>query len=347
MNRRSTALVVAVVLLICLFGVATLAPVPYVVMSPGVTENTLGAFNGHPVVVINGHKTYPTSGHLNMTTVAVTSADVSLRLPQVLSAWFSNDEIVLPRDVIYPPNQSVQQVQQQNTQEMVDSQSSAVVAGLHEAGVRNFKVTIASIVKGAPAEGVLQAGDQLTSINGTPVSTAAQVAAAVSRLTPGSTVTIGLVRAGTAKTVTVQTEKSTTDPSQARIGIEVQDTPPFTVDIRLGQQIGGPSAGLMFSLAIYDKLTPGSLTGGRFIAGTGTIDLDGKVGEIGGIQQKIIGAYNAGARYFLVPAGNCSEATGAPVASNIDLIRVATLDQAVNALDALRSGNASAVPHCG
>jgi PDZ domain-containing protein len=346
MNRRSTALTVAAVCLLALFGVAFLAPMPYVVMSPGVTENTLGAFKGHPVVVIQGHRTYPTSGHLNLTTVSVTSADYSVRLGQVLRAWWSNDQIVLPRDVIYPPDQSVQQVEHQNTQEMVDSQSSAVVAGLHEAGITRFKVAVQSVLKGTPAAGVVKPGDRITSVNGTGVKNASAVVAAVSALPPGSTVRLGLVRGGSPTTVSLTTEKSPTDPNASRIGVQVTDVPPFKVDIRLGQEIGGPSAGLMFSLAIYDKLTPGALTGGRFIAGTGTISIDGKVGEIGGIQQKIIGAYNAGARYFLVPADNCGEAAGASVAGKIDLIKVSTLDDAVHALRDLDSGHTSGIPRC-
>jgi PDZ domain-containing protein len=346
MNRRSTALSVAAVCLVALFGVAFLAPMPYVVMSPGVTENTLGAVQGHPVVIIKGHRTYPTDGHLNLTTVSVTSADFSVRLPQVLNAWWSRDQIVLPRDVIYPPDQSVKQVQQQNTQEMVDSQSAAVVAGLQAAGIDTFHVQVVSVEDGAPAAGALRAGDVIRSVNGAPVASSTALVDAISALQPGSRVRLGIVRGGSPQTVTVTTQPSSDDPQQSRIGIRVQDVPPFTVDIRLGQEIGGPSAGLMFSLAIYDKLTPGALTGGRFIAGTGTITVDGQVGEIGGIQQKIIGAYDAGARYFLVPAGNCAEATGASVAGKIDLIRVTSLAVAVHALNALRTGDTAAVPTC-
>lgn len=346
-NRRSTALLVATVCLVALFAVAFLAPMPYVVMSPGVTENTLGAYGGRPVVAITGHKTYPTSGNLNMTTVSVTSADYSVRLPQVLEAWWSPNQIVLPRDVIYPPQESVQQVQQQNSQEMVDSQSSAVVAGLREAGVRTFRVTVTQVVPHTPAVSVLKAGDQITSVDGHRVQDADQVSQAVGPLAPGTPVRLGLLRAGAAKTVTLTTAAWPKAPTRSRIGVTLQDEPPFKVSIRLGQNIGGPSAGLMFSLAIYDKLTPGSLTGGRFIAGTGTITQTGAVGEIGGIQQKISGAYAAGARYFLVPAANCAEAAASSLAGDVELIKVDTLDHAVDALKALASGDTSAITRCG
>jgi PDZ domain-containing protein len=153
-------------------------------------------------------------------------------------------------------------------------------------------------------------------------------------------------RGGVAKTVTITTEASTDDPSQSRVGISIADQPPFQVDIDLGQQIGGPSAGLMFSLGIYDKLTPDSLTGGMHIAGTGTIDAAGQVGEIGGIQQKIAGAVNAGATVFLVPDANCSEALGAPDAGSVELVDVKTMDGAVQALEALTSGDGADVPRC-
>lgn len=349
MNRRSTALVVATVCLVGLFGVVLLAPMPYVVMSPGVTENTLGDFGGRAVIQISGHKTYPTNGNLNMTTVSVTSADYHVRLPQVLSAWWSKDQIVLPRDVIYPPDQTVQQVEQQNSQEMLDSQSTAVIAGLAEAGIDALQVTVTKVIASAPAEGVLKSGDEIVSIDGKPVLNTTDVMTAVGDLPPETTVTVGILRAGTPSTVTLTTEQSPDNPAKSRVGVELRDTytPPFKVDINLGQEIGGPSAGLMFSLAIFDKITPGSLTGGRFIAGTGTIDSAGVVGEIGGIQQKIAGAYDAGADYFLVPAANCPEAGASSLADDVELIKVDTLDHAVDALKALATGDTAAITRCG
>lgn len=349
MNGRSTALVVATACLVALFGVAFLAPMPYVVMSPGVTENTLGEFGGRAVIQISGHKTYPTNGNLNMTTVSVTSADYHVRLPQVLSAWWSKDQIVLPRDVIYPPDQTVEQVENQNSQEMLDSQSAAVVAGLGEAGIDALWVKVTKVVADTPAVGVLKSGDEIVSIDGTRVRNLADVMTAVGDLPPQRTVTVGILRNGTPATVTLETEQSPMDPAKSRVGVLLRDVynPPFTVDINLGQEIGGPSAGLMFSLAIFDKITPGSLTGGRFIAGTGTIDSAGVVGEIGGIQQKIAGAYDAGAQYFLVPAANCAEAGASSLADDVELIKVDTLDHAVGALEALLTGDDAAITRCG
>jgi Lon-like protease len=350
MNQRSTAITLAVVCLVAMFGIAFLAPMPYVLLSPGPTENTLGAYGDKPVITIEGHQEFPTKGQLRLTTVSETRADYSVRLPQVLDAWVSSDEIVVPRDVVYPPDQSVQQVQQQNTQEMLDSQQTAIVAGLGEAGIDALHVKISKTVPNTPADGVLQAGDEITAIDGKPVTTRDDVVAGITDLAPGTPVKVTFVRDGTTRTVTVPTQANPTGDSRSRIGIELDPNefdPPFDVSINLGQTIGGPSAGLIFSLAIYDKLTPGALTGGRNIAGTGTIDVNGNVGEIGGIQQKIAGAYGDGVRVFLVPAANCAEAAGSSLADNVELIKVATLDQAVAALKALDSGDTSAITRCG
>jgi PDZ domain-containing protein len=137
--------------------------------------------------------------------------------------------------------------------------------------------------------------------------------------------------------------------STSRIGVTLGEAynPPFDVNIDLGQEIGGPSAGLMFSLAIYDKLTPGALTGGRYVAGTGTIDASGKVGPIGGIQQKLAAAEHAGAEVFLTPAKDCDHAVTSPFADDLELIKIATIDDAINGLEALDNGDDADVPRCG
>ncbi|MDP9318628.1 MAG: PDZ domain-containing protein [Actinomycetota bacterium] len=349
MNRRSTALTVAAVCLVALFGVAFLAPMPYVLLSPGPTENTLGANGGRQVISISGHPIYPTTGQLKLTTVSETRADYRVSLPQVLDAWWSADQIVVPRDVVYPPDQSVQQVHQRNTQEMLDSQSTAIVAGLGEAGIQAIQVNVTKVLPGTPAAGVLQPGDRITSVAGKQVGSSADVSAAISDLAPGSPVAVTLVREGSARRVTLRTQANPDDPSRSRVGVELSDQfhPPFKVSINLGETIGGPSAGMIFSLAIYDKLTPGALMGGRSVAGTGTIDVEGNVGEIGGIQQKIAGAYADGAKVFLVPVSNCAEAARSSLAGKIELIKVSTLDQAVGALRALDSGDTSAITRCG
>ena len=122
------------------------------------------------------------------------------------------------------------------------------------------------------------------------------------------------------------------------VGVSVLTAPwaPFTIDFNLAN-IGGPSAGLMFSLAVIDKLTTGDLNGSKFIAGTGTIETDGKVGPIGGITHKMLAAREAGATVFLVPADNCEEAKSDPQ-DGLEMIRVESLESAVGALETVSAG---------
>lgn len=348
MSRRTASLSAAGVLLIALVTVAFSVPMPYVVLSPGVTENMLGSHEGEPVITIRGHQTYPTSGHLDLTTVSVTSPDYQPRLPQILQAWWSPRQIVLPREVIYPAEQTATEVKEENEQQMVDSQTMAIVVGLAQAGIDAVSVKVTGVVEGAPAEGTLRKGDEIVSVDGTPVDSTGEVIEAISGQAPGDRVALGIVRNEQPQQVTLTTEAAPDDPQSARVGIELDDEIdlPFEVDIELGQDIGGPSAGLMFSLAVYDLLTPGPLTGGRFIAGTGTIDLAGNVGLIGGVQQKIAGAYESGATVFLVPDGDCSEAVKSDLADDVELVKVSTIDDAVEALQALDSGNPADIPRC-
>lgn len=336
----------AALLLVALVTVAFTVPMPYVVLSPGVTENTLGTYRGKPVITISGHPTYPTSGHLDLTTVSVTSPDYEPRLPQILQAWWSGREIVLPREAVYPPEQTATEVKQENEQQMVGSQDAAVVAGLTEAGVDALKVKVRAVVDGAPADGELEKGDVIASVDGTAVETTDDAVSAISGRSPGDVVTLGIERQGQPQDIQLTTEPSPEDPQTARVGIELENVLPFEVDIELGQDIGGSSAGLMFSLAVYDLITPGELTGGRFIAGTGTIDVAGNVGVIGGIQQKIAGAYESGATVFLVPSGDCAEASQSDLADDVELVEVSTISDAVDALQALDSGHEAAVPLC-
>jgi PDZ domain-containing protein len=346
MSRKTATLSFAGVALVLLMAIAFFVPMPYVVMSPGVTENTLGTFKGKPVISIHGHQTYPTDGSLDLTTVSVTSPDYHPRLATVLQAWWRKDEIILPREAVYPPDESVQDVNKQNQADMTNSQTAAIVVALREAGITRFKVEVTEIVKDTPAQGVLRLGDIITAVDGVPVHSADQAADAITGVKPGTTETLRVKRAGVARSVTITTQPAGDDPAQSRIGVSIVDAPPFPVNIDLGQEIGGPSAGLMFSLGIYDMLTPGSLTGGAHIAGTGTIDASGRVGEIGGIQQKIAGAVDAGATIFLVPDANCAEAAGAPDAGSVELIDVTTMDGAVQALESIASGGGSDVPRC-
>jgi Lon-like protease len=348
MSRRSVTIVVASVLFVLLVAVAALLPVPYAELSPGPTTNTLGKSGGRQLITITGRQTYPPGGHLNLTTVAVTSADRKLGLLEALRGWLDDTVAVVPRETVYPEDQTPKEIEQQNAEQMELSQEHATAAALLKLGVKPTKrtVLVAEVAGDSPAKGKIHAGDEITSIDGVPVSSPEDVRAQIRKHKPGDQVTVTITRAGKSEDVTVGTRAADDDPSVAQVGIvpDVAYTWPFTVDIQL-DNVGGPSAGLMFALGIYDKLTPGDLTGGKFIAGTGTIDDSGKVGPIGGIQMKIIGARRAGATVFLTPRENCGEALSNPP-RGIRIVPVGTLDNAISALGAVRTGQTAQLPSC-
>ncbi|MDX6329793.1 MAG: Lon-like protease, partial [Streptomycetaceae bacterium] len=211
-----------------------------------------------------------------------------------------------------------------------------------------------AVVKGAAAEGVLHAGDVIKAVDGTTVKAAADVAKLVTKHQPGEKVVFTIVpvknagkKGAATEDLSITTRKSDDGgKSRAVVGIQagVEHTYPFKIDIKLAD-VGGPSAGLMFALGIVDKLTPTDLTGGRFVAGTGTIDDDGTVGPIGGIDMKTIGARSKGAQYFLTPSDNCAEAAK-DTPSGLTLVKVKTIGDAMDALKDIRTGNTAALPSC-
>ncbi|MGZ6791546.1 MAG: YlbL family protein [Mycobacteriales bacterium] len=332
MSRRTLTLLLASTLALALALAGGLAQVPYVELSPGPAYNTLGAVDGRSILTVTGHPTYPTDGALDLTTVSVQDR---ITLLQALRGWLSSSEAIVPREVIFPPDQTQQQADQENTQLMVQSQSDATSAALHELGIPS-KTAVGSVTKGAPADGKLQPGDVLTSVDGKPVTDPASLRALISTRAPGQPVVVGYLRKGVAGSATLTTVASTDKPARALIGITPSEVADVKVQISL-QDVGGPSAGLMFALGIIDKLGPDSLTGGRNIAGTGEISADGKVGAIGGIAQKMRGAKARGATVFLSPADNCAEARKNKP-SGLTLVRVSTLHGALLALATLHAG---------
>lgn len=348
MSRRTVSLLVAGVLLVALSAVAWLRPVPYVAMRPGPVEDTLGELGGSQVVQIQGQRTYPTEGRLDLTTVSVTAPTSDLTLGDAVVAWFDPQRALVPRDLYYPPQQSVQQTERESAVEMSSSQDSAIVAALSQLGYDvPFDVLVQSLTQGSPAKGHLRVDDVITAVNGTKVDDATEVSALLQDVDPGDEARITVRRDGASQEVTTPTTSSDDDPPRTIVGITIANDPtlPFDVSIDLGERIGGPSAGLMFSLAVYDKLTPGALTGGQHVAGTGTIDVDGQVGPIGGIAQKIAGAENAGATVFLVPAANCAAAREAK-SDDVTLVRVKSLESAVSSLKELADDPEASVPSC-
>ena len=251
---------------------------------------------------------------------------------------------MIPLSIAFPPGQNVQQQNAENAQLMTDSQKDAVAAALNELGYHFAQRIVVKQVANGPAKGVIEVGDVITAVNGATVKGVQSLRDQLAKNGAGTTATISIVRGGKKQDVTVTPEK-TAGSVVIGIGASMDYTFPFDVTIQLNN-VGGPSAGLMMALSVYDTLTEGSLTDNKKIAGTGTIDGSGNVGPIGGIQQKIPGAASDGAKLFLVPAGNCQDVEGA-ANGDMRLTRVETLDDAIKAIETWTEDPNAKLPTCG
>ncbi|WP_300681937.1 PDZ domain-containing protein [Nocardioides sp.] len=350
MSRRVWAGVIALVLTVCLAGVVFLAPMPYVVYRPGLTVDVLGSNDGKPIVEVpsgSSYKVYRDDGQLRMVTVSVTSPDTKLHLVDLVGAWLNKRDAVYPWDSVYSKGESNDQSRAEGAAQMASSQDTATAVALRELGAKVPEVTkIVQVVSGEPASGKLKSGDTVVAVDGAKVDPDGLLKAI--RSTPtGASRDVTIVRDG--KTLHVSLTPKDHDGTP-RIGasIGIGYDLPVKVGVNISDSIGGPSAGLIFSLAIYDTLTPGSLTGGNTIAGTGEIEPDGSVGAIGGIQQKIAGATRDGAKLFLVPADNCDEAIGAVDAENkkIRLVKVTTMHDARESIQSWVADHDATLPTC-
>ena len=344
MSRRSLTLVIATLATVAAIAVTVLVPVPYVILTPGPTLNTLGTdSSGKPLISITGHVTYKATGNLNMVTVSFEGGPGKvLNIYNALRGWLNPAEAVVPESELFPPGQTAQQTQSQDLEQMASSQELATAAALTELHIPyQTLVVVASTLPGYPASKSLKKGDVITAVNGQPVTGETSLTAMITSHPVGTVLQVEVQRSGTTMTVPVKSVSSNGTPVIG-ISVDQQYKFPFTVDITVGN-IGGPSAGMMFALGIIDKLTKDNLTGGKFIAGTGEITAAGQVGAIGGIQQKMVAARSAGATIFLTPAANCVNTAGA-VPAGLRLVKVATLSQAVDDLEAIKAGKSA--PSC-
>jgi PDZ domain-containing protein len=345
MSQRTRAGLLALCLLAVLWGTAAFAPLPYVTYYPGPTVDILAENDGKETVTVTGHKSFHDDGELRMTTVYVSQPEDDVSLPELLRAYFDPDAAVWPRSSIYAPDETDESSDRESAVAMVSSQDTAVAAALTELGEEvDPIVEVQDVTPSLPADGKLEVRDVLLEVGGTRITDAQDVVDAVDAAEVGEPLAFVVRRDG--KRMTVQVTPREVDGDK-RIGI----TPgvgfdfPFQVSVSISDNIGGPSAGLMMSLAIYDTLTPGSLTGGEAIAGTGTITPAGEVGPIGGIQQKIAAARDAGAELFLVPADNC-DAIGGVDTGDMRLAKATTMHAAVQTLDDWTADHDTDLPTC-
>lgn len=349
MTRQTWTALISALLFVALAVPMAILPVPFVAWSPGGTADVLGEVDGRPLISVDGVPTFATSGQLDLTIVSGTSADSRLTLPEALAAYWLPGRDTLPRDAVFPPGRSAEEVKQVEAQMMDASQDSAIVAALRAAGQPVEQLpAVASVTIGGPAYDKLKPGDLIVSVDGVATRDADAVTEQVRTHRPNETIDFVVLRDRVETKVQVVAADSASAPGTAVVGITVGQgysyTPRITFD--LGQQIGGPSAGMVFALGIYDKITAGELLSGQTVAGTGTITTNGDVGPIGGVRQKLASAERAGAGVFLVPAANCADLAG--VRTDVVIVKVSTLSQAISQLGVLSvPGGAERVTRCG
>jgi Lon-like protease len=345
MSQRTMAALLALPLMLVLLVLVAIQPLPYVTYSPGPTVDILSTRDGEETVQVSGHKAHYDDGELRLTTIYVDQPQEDVTLDRLVAAWLDPTEAVYPRSAVYDPDETDETNDTESAVQMVSSQDAAIATALTELGYDVEPVVeVLNVQEDYPADGRLKVRDVLVRIGGQEIRTAQDVVDAVDAAPVGEPLGFTVLRKGEEVEVQVTPEEFDGDK---RIGITPGPgfTFPFEVSVDIGDGIGGPSAGLMFSLAIYDTLTPGSLTDGEVVAGSGTIDAEGRTGPIGGIQQKIAGAEADGARLFLVPPANCPDTRGID-SGDMRLVRADTMHDAVEAIQTWVDDPTAPLPTC-
>lgn len=327
------AFVLAAMVTVALFTVN----IPYVSLSPG-SATPVGN-----LIEVPEDQRHDATGEILFTTVSLADS----KLIDAVSAWFDDDLKLVDREVFYPPNTSREEFRDFNLEAMRSSERTAVVVALrklgHEISETGKGALIVSVLEDTAADGHLTAGDTVVAIDANPVTLSSDLRNAIRARAAGATVKLSVVAPdGASRTEEIVLGELEGQPF---LGVELitkdqEFSMPFEIDIDTGR-VGGPSAGLAFTLAVLEKLTPGELTGGRKVAVTGTIEIDGTVGEVGGVAQKAAAVRKHGADVFLVPPGEFEEAQGR-AGDDLEVIAVANLDEALAALERL-GGNVQAL----
>lgn len=320
-------------------SVVSTQPSCEVALVPGPTEDTVG------LVSIEGATTYPSTGRLLLTTVAVRD---DLDIATWWEARRSRMAETVPRSTVYPEGQDREETSAQNALLMEDSQMTAALAALGAAGYDiDDAGSGAEIVSLEPdvVTGELEVGDVIVAVGGVEVTDASAAVAQVRSGAPGDEVELTVLPAdGGERQVTVTYAANPSDASAPYVGVLLRSVLDLPVEVSIDAGvIGGPSAGLMFALGVLELLGEEDLTGGAVVAGTGTITVDGQVGVVGGVRQKLAAASTGdgaeeAATVFLLPRGNLAEAREAELASEVLLVPVDDLEGALTALEDLRAG---------
>jgi Lon-like protease len=315
--------VVLIVLAGLAFGAAFIQ-LPYYAVGPGPAQDVL------PLIDVEGHPRYDSSGKLIMTTVSwypVTAI-------KALRAWVDPSLSIVHRDVLYPPGTTDESERKRSISQMDASKIDATYVVMRSLtdypADHGDGALIETTVEGCPAFDRLFSGDLILAIDGADVASTKQASKAIDAVPADEPITFTVEAADQTHDISLTRQHCVEDDPDPLVGISMVPSFPFPVEISSGN-VGGPSAGLMFALGLYDTLTPGDLTAGRVVAGTGEIARDGTVGPIGGIEDKVIAAERVGASVFLVPEDNMAELDGVDT-GDMRLISVASFDDAVDAL---------------
>ncbi|NYF17296.1 PDZ domain-containing protein [Microbacterium sp. AK009] len=355
LSRATLAGIWALVIALVVLLVLTFLPTAYVIQQPGPVYNTLGTAQNAdgedvPLITVDGAETYPTDGSLDLLTVQVVGNPQ--RTPswlELAGAWFDRTRAVLPLESVFPAGQTTEQRRDQSTAMMVDSQQDATAAALTKAGFDvPSDIVVYEFSDGSASRGILEVDDVILAANGTPIDGVDDLREVINA-GEGDAVELTILRDGAEEQVSVIPDEQTDADGTTSwvIGVVLATDFEFPIDVQIQlNNVGGPSAGMMFALGIVDLLTPGDLTGGEDVAGTGTITSDGVVGPIGGIRQKMWGAVDAGAKWFLAPQANCDEVVG-HVPDGLRVFAVGDLDDALTAVETVADGgDLDALPTC-
>jgi PDZ domain-containing protein len=334
-RRRLWFVLASVVALLTLGTIAAaLVQVPYFLLAPGSVRSTEG------LVEVNGAPTFESDGEIDFTTVSVKKATAL----QALVGWLDPTVDVVEEEKILG-GQTQDENRERNLQEMADSKEIATAVALkalgYEVGEEGSGALIVNVATDTPAAASLQRGDVIVSADGQPIQLSSDLVDVIAAHQPGDLVTLGVQRSpDQTDTVAVELVARPDDPNRAMLGVSLETFRlryefPFEVTIDSGA-VGGPSAGLAFTLGVMDVLTPDSLTGGQRIATTGTIDSTGAVGAVGGVPQKTVAVRRAGATLFLVPSSEYDEAK--KFAGDMQVESVDTLDDALRVLASIGGG---------
>lgn len=345
---RNVVAIVSSVLFVVLAALLVVVPVPFVTWRSGATVDVLGSNDEGPLVEVKGVENYPTDpSKLLMTTVSTTRVDSTVSLPEALLAHFSPTADAMPREVVYPRGLSSEEFREEAVAAMDTSHSNATVAALRaDAQSVTEMPMVTSVVLSSDANGKLFPGDLIEKVDGTEVKTSEQVGDLIAERAVGEQVVFSVLRDGTSEEISVETTEGGQRRTVVGINVGVGFQYAQEVVFRVDSSVVGPSAGLVFALAIHNKITEDNWMGDQVVAGTGTMDPEGNVGSIGGVREKIAGAEEDGATVFLLPADNCADVGDLP--TQMRLVPVATLKDAIAALQLINESKSDVeVPTCG